>query len=69
MATWQEAEEVLARWREVERLMEAAPTGSAEHEELVAEAAALRDEYQRIVDLAKAEPGSGGPEPAASASE
>jgi hypothetical protein len=54
-----DAEAVLARWREVEReLAEAAP-GSREEERLQAEAAALRDEYQRVMDVAG---GQGAPE-------
>jgi hypothetical protein len=47
-----EAEIVLAMWREVERDLDKAPPGSPEAEGLQAEAARLRDEYQRLVDAA-----------------
>lgn len=50
-----EAEEILATWREVERSLESAVPGSAEYERLASDAALLRDEYQRLVALAKAE--------------
>lgn len=43
------AEEVLAAWREAERELEAVTPGSPDEERLQAFAAALRDEYQRLV--------------------
>jgi hypothetical protein len=48
-----EAEIVLAMWREVERDLGTAPVGSPEAEDLQAEAARLRDEYQRLIALAR----------------
>jgi hypothetical protein len=48
------AEEILATWREIERSMEAAEPGSPEFERLASDAALLRDEYQRLVELAQA---------------
>jgi hypothetical protein len=48
-----EAEGILATWREVERALELAEPGSLEYERLAADAALLRDEYQRLVALAK----------------
>ena len=48
-----EAEEILATWREIERALEAAEPGSAEFERLASDAALLRDEYQRLVELAQ----------------
>ena len=45
-----EAEAVLATWREIERALVRAEPGSAEAERLQADAALLRDEYQRLVD-------------------
>ena len=60
-----EAEELLATWREIERSLEMAEPGSAEYERLAADAALLRDEYQRLVGLAKdQEPTPSGLEPA-----
>ena len=53
-----EVEEILATWREVERALESAEPGSAEFERLASDAALLRDEYQRLVDLAQAEQGT-----------
>ena len=47
-----EAEELLATWREIERSLEMAEPGSPEFERLAADAALLRDEYQRLVVLA-----------------
>jgi hypothetical protein len=49
MAIQRDAEVVLARWREVERELASLPDESPEVEGLRSEAAALRDEYQRIV--------------------
>jgi hypothetical protein len=40
---------VLEMWREVERALERAAADSDEAEELAAEAARLRDEYQRLI--------------------
>jgi hypothetical protein len=48
-----EAEIVLAMWREVERDLGAAVPGSPDAEELQAEAVRLRDEYQRLIALAR----------------
>lgn len=48
-----EAEAVLAMWRELERSLAAAEPGSAEEERLQADAALLRDEYQRLVEQAR----------------
>jgi hypothetical protein len=47
-----DAEIVLARWREVERQLSALAEDAPETEVLRAEAAGLRDEYQRIVTRA-----------------
>jgi hypothetical protein len=49
-----EAQAVLAMWREVERDLQEAEPGSLETEGLQGEAARLRDEYQRLIDLAVA---------------
>jgi hypothetical protein len=49
MALQRDAEVVLARWREVERQLAATSDDAPEVEGLRAEAARLRDEYQRIV--------------------
>jgi hypothetical protein len=49
-----QAEEILATWREIERGLEAAEPGSAEAERLAEDAALLRDEYQRLVQQARA---------------
>ena len=49
----QEAESVLAMWREVERDLEAAPPDSDEAARLTAEWARLRAEYQRLIELAR----------------
>ena len=43
-----EAALVLDRWRDVERQLAGVRPGSSEVEELQAEAARLRDEYQRL---------------------
>jgi hypothetical protein len=48
-----EAEIVLAMWREVERNLAAVPPDSPEVEGWEAEVARLRDEYQRLVTLAR----------------
>ena len=48
-----EAAIVLEMWREVERNLAGASPGTQEEEELQSEAARLRDEYQRLVSLAK----------------
>lgn len=50
-----EVEEILATWREVERALELAVPGSAEFERLASDAALLRDEYQRLLTLARSE--------------
>ncbi len=49
-----EAEVVLDLWREVERELAAAIPGSDEAETLQTEVMRLRDEYQRLIDLARA---------------
>ena len=49
-----EAEIVLDMWREVERDLEAAESGSDQERTLRAEASRLRDEYQRLIHEAKA---------------
>jgi hypothetical protein len=49
MTYQRESEAVLAMWREIERALEAAEPGSREAERLIADAARLRDEYQRLV--------------------
>ena len=46
----QQAETILAAWREVERRLASLDGESDEVEELRAEAAHLRDEYQRLVE-------------------
>jgi hypothetical protein len=56
-----EAEVVLAIWREIERDLAKAEPGSDEEDRLHAEAMRLRDEYQRLMALARA---AGRPEPA-----
>ena len=45
---------VLAMWRDVERELASADPGSHEAEDLEAEAARLRDEYQRLIEAARA---------------
>jgi hypothetical protein len=47
-----EAAIVLEMWRETERALARVPDGSDEAEELQAEAARLRNEYQRLIDEA-----------------
>jgi uncharacterized protein involved in exopolysaccharide biosynthesis len=64
-----EAEEILALWREIERNLAAAPRGSPEAERLQSDAALLRDEYQRLVQVAREHAGEApgpSPEPAGS---
>ena len=48
-----EAVIVLAMWRDVERELANATPGSPEAEDLEADAARLRDEYQRLVAAAQ----------------
>lgn len=48
-----EAEVVLAMWRDVERALAAAHPDSPDAEALRADAARFRDEYQRLVELAR----------------
>lgn len=48
----QDAERILAAWREIERDLEDVAPGSPEAERLEAQAASLRDEYQAIVGAA-----------------
>jgi hypothetical protein len=60
-----EAEIVLAMWRDVERELAEVPAGSPEAERLQADIARLRDEYQRLFDLAREHhPDEPFPEPA-----
>ena len=47
-----EAVIVLTMWREVERALESVDRGSPEAEDLQADAARLRDEYQRLIQAA-----------------
>lgn len=47
-----EAAIVLEMWRDVERKLAGVPIDSEEAEELQAEAARLRNEYQRLIDEA-----------------
>lgn len=49
-----QAADVLARWREVERELKAADSGSDATTRLTAEWASLRTEYQRSFDAAVA---------------
>ena len=53
MRTRGEAEGIIATWREIERALARAVPGSPEWERLTADAALLRDEYQRLVAEAK----------------
>lgn len=46
------AASVLDKWRDVERRLADCPPGSDAAEDLQAEAAALRDEYQRLIAAA-----------------
>jgi hypothetical protein len=48
-----EAEVVLAMWRDVERSLAATPPRSAEARRLQDEIELLRQEYQRLTDLAR----------------
>ena len=48
MANYTQAADVLARWRDVERELEAVEPGTPEAELLQSEAAALRQEMRRI---------------------
>jgi isocitrate dehydrogenase len=48
-----EAEIVLAAWREAERKLAKAVSGTDEEEELVADLARFRDEYQRLIRAAR----------------
>ena len=48
----QEAAIVLAMWRQVERSLAAVADGTPEAEALQADAARLRDEYQRLISAA-----------------
>jgi hypothetical protein len=48
-----EAEVVLAMWREIERNLAKAEPGSVEAERLESDAALLRGEYQRLIELAR----------------
>jgi hypothetical protein len=49
-----EAEVVLAAWREAERKLADTEPGSAEQEAIVADLARMRDEYQRLIQIARA---------------
>lgn len=48
-----EAQAVLGMWREIERSLGAAEPGSTEEDRLRADAALLRDEYQRLIEQAR----------------
>lgn len=48
-----EAELVLGLWRDIERALARAEPGSAEAERLQSDAELLRDEYHRLVELAR----------------
>lgn len=48
-----EAEVVLAVWREAERRLAEVEPGSVEEEDIVADLARMRDEYQRLIALAR----------------
>jgi hypothetical protein len=60
--TYKDVEDVLARWREAERQLEAAPPGSPDAEGLTTMVEALRDEYHRLQEESRAEPGSAQPQ-------
>lgn len=49
-----EGEIVLAMWRDIERQLAEADPDSAEAEDLRLEAARLRDEYQQLIQAARA---------------
>jgi len=48
-----EAEVVLAVWREAERRLATVEPGSVEEEDIVADLARMRNEYQRLIALAR----------------
>ena len=48
--TYREAQSILARWREVERLLAIAPEGSDEAADLQAEAARLREDLRSTTE-------------------
>jgi hypothetical protein len=48
-----EAEVVLAVWREAERRLAEVEPGSVEEEDIIADLARMRDEYQRLIALAR----------------
>jgi hypothetical protein len=48
-----EAEIVLAAWRDAERKLARVVAGSDDEEELIADLARLRDEYQRLIRAAR----------------
>lgn len=48
-----EAEVVLAVWREAERRLATVEPGSVEEEDIIADLARMRDEYQRLIALAR----------------
>jgi hypothetical protein len=50
----QQAEIVLAAWREAERHLAAAAPGSGEERAAAVELVRMRDEYQRLVQAARA---------------
>jgi hypothetical protein len=47
MDSWRELQSILAEWRAAERRLAEAPFGSAEHASATADAARLRERYQR----------------------
>jgi hypothetical protein len=63
MANRQDAEAVLAAWREVERVLDQVEPGSAEAEELQAEALRLRDKYETRSRYALPAASGGAPPP------
>jgi hypothetical protein len=48
-----EAEVVLAVWREAERRLATVERGSVEEEDVIADLSRMRDEYQRLIALAR----------------
>ena len=61
MTNRQDAEAVLAAWREVERALAREGSGSDEAEELQTEALRLRDHYQALIDQAELAHGDDSP--------
>jgi len=61
MPTYKDIEAALAAWREAERQFAAARPGSPDEDRLAVEVLALREEYQRLQEQARAELESGEP--------